>query len=45
MLYGDKDSGNICSGNNILPDGIKPVPEPISILISEVLWNSLESKC
>ena len=33
---------NIGSGNGLLPDGIKPLPEPILILINKVLWYSLE---
>ena len=33
----------IASDNGLLPDGTKPLPEPMLTLISEVLWHSLES--
>ena len=29
MPYGDIDLGNIGSGNGLLPDDTKPLPEPI----------------
>ena len=29
MPYGDRDRGNIGSGNGLLPDGTKPLPEPM----------------
>ena len=28
--YGDRDLVNIGSGNGLLPDGTKPLPEPMS---------------
>ena len=31
---------NIGSGNGLVPDGTKQLPEPMLILISEVLWHS-----
>ena len=32
---------NIGSGSGLLPDGTKPLPEPmLTILISDVLWDS-----
>ena len=34
---------NIGSGNGLLPDGTKPLPEPMLTFISEVLWHSPES--
>ena len=34
---------NIGSGNGLLPDGTKPLPAPMLILISEVLWHLPES--
>ena len=34
---------NIGLGNGLLPDGTKPLPEPMLIFISEVLWHSPES--
>ena len=33
---------NIGSGNRLLPDGTKPLPEPMYIIISKVLWYSSE---
>ena len=29
--YGDIDLGNIGSGNGLLPDGTKPLPEPVLV--------------
>ena len=29
MPYGNIDLGNIGSGNDLLPDGTKPLPEPM----------------
>ena len=31
---------NIGSGNGLLPDGIKPLPEPMLTIIQGVLWHS-----
>ena len=34
---------NTGSGNGLLPDGTKPLPEPmLYIIISKVLWHSFE---
>ena len=38
-----KNFVKIGSGNGLLPDGTKPLPEPIlTIIFSEVLWHSPE---
>ena len=29
MAHGNRDLGQIDSGNNLLPDGTKPLPEPM----------------
>ena len=34
---------NIGSGNALLPDGTKPLPEPMLIYINGVLWHSPEN--
>ena len=31
MPYGDLEMGNIGSGNGVLPDSTKPLPEPLLI--------------
>ena len=41
--YGDKDLGNIGSGNGSLPDGTKQLPEPMLAIIKGFLWHSSES--
>ena len=33
---------NTGSGNGLLPDGTKPLPEPMLTIISKVLWHSSE---
>ena len=34
---------NIDSGNGLMPDGNKPLPEPmLELMISEVLWYSFQ---
>ena len=38
--YGDINWVNIGSGNGLLPDGTKPLPEPmLTQVITEVLWH------
>ena len=37
--YGDRDLGNIGSGNGLVPDGTKPLPEPMLIYHQ---WGPLE---
>ena len=34
---------NIGSGNGLVPDGTKPLSEPMLTTINEVLWHSPES--
>ena len=34
---------NIGSGIGLVPDGTKPIPEPVLLLNNEVLWHSPES--
>ena len=34
--------GNTGSGNGLLPDGTKPLLEPMLTIINEVLWHSPE---
>ena len=41
--YGDIGLGNTGLGNGLLPDGIKPLPEPMLHIITELLWYSPES--
>ena len=36
MLYGNIDPGQHCSGNGLMPDGTKPLPEPVLTIIIEV---------
>ena len=40
MPYGDTDLVAIGPANGLLPDGTKPLPEPVSpLIIGEVLWH------
>ena len=34
---------NIGSGNGLLPDGTKPLPEPVLIIISKIILYASES--
>ena len=42
MQYGGYIWINIGSGNGLLPDSIKPLPEPIWLIKTNVLWYSPE---
>ena len=49
MSYGDRDPWvNIGSGNGVLPDGTKPLPEPMLILTSvtssDILLRAISQK-
>ena len=40
--YGDIDVGQNWLSKALLPDGIKPLPEPMWLIIIDVLWHSHE---
>ena len=42
VSYGVKIPVTIGSSNGLLPDGTKPLPEPIDLQISDVLFHSSE---
>ena len=42
MLSVDRELVNIGSGNGFLPDGTKPLPEPLLTYFIKVPWHSFD---